>query len=536
MPTISKATTPTRAGVASGRKARGSRNISAVFAVYAPFGTDRVLSSFPDDDKPIVAIREQPLVLALQKVAAEGVNISALIDLFDDDSYLVEIPAFAPRAISVISTWKQDMSTPQALAGFLRRTHQRFKCPTLVLALEGHGGAFVPDIDLSRITPSSVSNWKSGTDAGKVRWVQAEEGTSIEDEDPLHPLGIQMPTLPMPSPMLPSARLPLSTWAIGAALASAIKSGVPKPAVIHFNNCFNASVELLHTVAPYADFATGYANYDFFTAGQAYPKVFANLAANPGASSLQIAQWFAAENHNILAAKKNHPTVGATVALASMKRVAAGIDKLSDALIADLLSANRPAVLAAIKTAAINSQHFDTEPDFKLGVPDQFMDIASFTVQLQAQPVFAGGTVAGAAAALQAALAGVKQYGDWDRPWMDEQQIWDFRAKDLGLNIFFPDPDLQGIWDWRSPYYLSGTVDPNKPPAHRHVIDFLADVAGKKPRWVDFIIEYHRGVPLKGFLPARAPFFPIFNAKFKNELPHPGDNPTGQPGPTGVKR
>jgi Clostripain family len=505
---------------------------AAVFAVYAPFGTDEVLSRYPNSAQQ--SVEKQALVLALQSVAAQGVSVSALIDLFDDDSYLVEIPAGQPKAMAVTSVWKQDMGAPQALAGFLRRVHQRFPCSNLVLAIEGHGAGFSPDIDFGRITPQSITHASTGQ---IVRWVQTGNGSRFETEPGSPALPMDAPILPMDAPILPPTRLPLSTWALGEALRSAIKSGVPRPAVIHFNNCFNASVELLHTVAPYADYAAGYANYDFFTAGQAYPKVFAKLAANPGASSLQIAQWFAAENHNILAAKQNHPTVGATVALARMKDVAKAIDKLSDLLIGELTSANRPAVVAAIKTAAINSQHFDTEPDFKLGVPDQFMDIASFAVQLQAQPVFVGKPVAAAAAVLQATLAGIKQYGDWDRPWMDEQQIWDFRAKDLGLNIFFPDPDLRGIWDWRSPYYLSGTVDPTKPPAHRHVIDFLADVAGKKPRWVDFIIEYHRGTPLKGFLPARAPFFPVFNATFKNQYPHPSDRPPGQGDPsTGVKR
>jgi hypothetical protein len=519
----------------SPRRVRGAPIDGVVLAVYAPFGSDKTLSIYPNAQQ--VAVEKQALVLALQEVAVQGVNVSALIDLFEDDSYLVEIPAGKPKAMSIVSAWKQDMSTPQALAGFLRRTTQRFPCSRLVLALEGHGGGFVPDIDLARITAASVTQRTDVAPPNSVHWTQSGSGTVVEPDKDSPPLPIDSPMLPIDSPMLPTTRLPLSTWALGEALRSAIKSGVPKPAVIHFNNCFNASVELLHTVAPYADFATGYANYDFFTAGQAYPKVFANLAANPGASSKQIAQWFAAENHNILAAKKNHPTVGATVALARMKDVAKAIDKLSALLIGELQSANRPLVLDAVKTAALKSQHFDTEPDFKLQVPDQFMDIASFTVQLQAQPLFAGKPVAAAASALQALLAGIKQYGDWDRPWMDEKQIWDFRANDLGLNIFFPDPGLDGVWDWRSPYYLSGTVDPNQPPAHRHVIDFLADVAGKKPRWVEFIIEYHRGTPLKGFLPARAPFFPIFNARFKNELPHPGDNPPGQGEPSpGGKR
>ncbi len=54
---------------------------------------------------------------------------------------------------------------------------------------------------------------------------------------------------------------------------------MPRLAAIHFDNCFNMSVEVLHTVAPHADYATGYMNYNFFTAGAAYPKVFERLRA-----------------------------------------------------------------------------------------------------------------------------------------------------------------------------------------------------------------------------------------------------------------
>jgi hypothetical protein len=180
-----------------------------------------------------------------------------------------------------------------------------------------------------------------------------------------------------------------------------------------------------------------------------------------------------------------------------------------------------------VKQAAIAAQHFDSDGDKALRVPDQFIDLGSFAAQLQIS--FAGEPVAGAAATLQATLAGTWQYGAFDRPWTAETQIWDFRDQVLGLNIFFPDPDRRGIWDWRSPYYLSGVVDPTKPPAHRHVIDFLADKQGQRPPWVEFIVEYHRDVKLKGFLPALAPVFPVFNARFKATLEHPRDD---KPGPT----
>jgi hypothetical protein len=48
---------------------------------------------------------------------------------------------------------------------------------------------------------------------------------------------------------------------------------------------------------------------------------------------------------------------------------------------------------------------------------------------------------------------------------------------------------------------------------------------------VAFIVEYHRGVPLVGFLPALAPVFPLFNARFQPKLPHPGGDNPGSNGP-----
>ncbi len=503
------------------------RDAGLVFAVYAPFGSDPVLSQYPASTQAPIA--KQALVRALQAVAAEGVNVSALIDLYEDDSWLVEIPAFDPKAMAITSAWKQDMSAPQALAGFLRRTHERFPCGDLVLALEGHGGGFIPDIDPLRITPKNSCSWGSATPPNQLRWVRSESSTRFEPEAGSPALPVTSPELPVTSPELPASRLPMSTWALGEALRSAGKAGVPKAAVIHFNNCFNASVELLHTVAPWAGVATGYANYDFFTAGAAYPAVFKRLRAAGTATAEQLAQWFALENGALLNAKKNHPTVGATVVLSRMSGLATALDTLSDAMTAALRSAQRADAKSRILKAAIAAQHYDTEPGYELQAPDQFVDLGSFAVQLQVQ--FAAGTpVAKAAVDLQAAAAGVWQYGAWDRPWMDETRIWDFRARHLGLNILLPDPALQGVWDWRSPYYLSGKVDPSKPPAQRHVIDFLADQGSRRPRWVEFIVEYHRDTPFVGFLPARPPLFPVFDLNFKPRLPHPGD---GTPGPTG---
>ncbi len=511
-----------------GPRQRGVRSDSVVFAVYAPLGTDETLSVYPSTTQQPLA--RQALVKALQRVADQGVNVSALIDLFEDDTYLVEIPAGQSKQMSITSAWKQDMSAPQALAGFLRRTHQRFPCSSLVLALEGHGGGFVPDIDNARLTRANATRWTSGAQSGAVRWIKTEQGTSFEPEAGSPALPMTSPELPMTSPELPATRLPMSSWALGAALRSAIRSGVPRPAVIHFNNCFNGSFEHLHTVAPYADIATGYANYNFYTAGQAYPAVFQQLKGAGSASAKQLAQWFAAANGALLAAKKNHPTVGATVDLAAMKKTTLALDRLALALTSALQgapAAQRPSVVALVKQAAVAAQHYDTSPSYALAVPDQMMDIGSFAAQVAA--LFPAGPVKAAATALAQALAGLWQYGDFDRPWLDENQIWDFRSPTLGLNILFPDPALQGLWDWRSPYYLSGKVDPTAPPAHRHVIDFLADRSSGRSPWVGFIVEYHRGINFVGLLPAEPPLFPVFNARFEPKLPHPGNGTGTQP-------
>lgn len=559
---------PTLAPVRARSKSAPKRADGVVLAVYAPLGTDETLSRYPNPDPnaPIAPIQRQALVRALQATAAEGVNVCALVDLFDDDSYLVEIPAFKPASISIVSAWKQDMSDRHALTGFLRRAHQRFPCDALVLAIEGHGGGFVPDLDLARITPTSISRFTDDGITTPVRWIKSGDLTTIEldpdaaagvaesgprtrqlaspeldrsrargaaarGEPGSPPLQMASPELQMASPELPAARLPLSTWAYGEALRAAIKAGVPKPAVIHFNNCFNASVELLHTVSPYADYATGYANYDFFLAGQAYPQVFRNLRLAGSATAEQLAKWFALETGKILKDKRNHPIVAGTVRLARMKTVVAAIDALALALTNALRSSGAAAARARIKAAAIAAQHYDTEPGYELKVPDQFVDIASFAVAIQAQ--FGPGPVDAAAAALQAALANIWQFGDVDWPWMAHNPaiVYNFSDKRLGLNIFFPDPALEGRWDWRSPYYLSGTVDKKKPPAHRHVIPFLADLREQRPRWVDFIVEYHKETQFVGFFPARAPFFPIFDIKFDPRGDTGGgDNPPGTPG------
>jgi hypothetical protein len=490
-----------------------------VLAVFAPFGTDPVLSRWPNAAQ--ADIHGQPLVQALQEVAAQGVNVSALIDLYGDDSWLVEIPAGQPKKMAVHSVWKQDMAAPQSLAGFLSRTHQRFPCRTLVLALEGHGAGFVPEIDPLRITPQSRSQWTQGGQSGQVRWTQSADGSSFEPESGSPALPMTSPELPMTSPELPAARLSLSTWGLAAALQSARKAGVPRPAVIHFDNCFNMSLELLHAVAPHAEVATGYGNYNFFTAGAAYPKVFERLRLAGSASAEELGRWFAAENAAGLRAKGNHPTVGASLSLKRMKPLTAALDRMALALTAEL-RATGAAARSTIRSAILAAQQYDSNGNRELEVPDQMSDLGSLAVRLQ-QAFAAGSAIAAAAAGVAAQLKGVWQYGDHERPWTDETQVWDFRDTRLGVNLMLPDPGLDGIWDWRSPYYLAGTADPSQPPAHRAQIPFLSDSAGARPPWVEFIVEYHRSTPFKAFQPARAPEFPVFNAEFKPGFPPPDD-------------
>ena len=514
---------------------RADDHDSVVFAVYAPFGSDPVLSGFPDNKRK--SIRRYPLIKHLLDVARQGVHVSALVDLRHDDTHLIEIPAFEPKAMVIYSAWKQCMSAPQSLAGFLRRTHQRFPCSTLVLALEGHGAGYLPEIDGSLITPQSTSGggtvqWRIGGDSSEP--VDAGTGAPV--------LGVAVyPELPVESPEVMAISLPMSTWALGFALRSAVKDGVPRPAVIHFNNCFNMSVEVLHTVAPYADFATGYANYNFFTAGETYPAVFKALRqqfAHTGpVSREQLARWFAQKNGALLNAKKNHPSVGATIALRRMSGVIAALNDLAKELIDALKSAGGNGVRDHVKAAVSDAQQYDTEQGFALQVPDQLTDLADFAAQLMRQ--FTSGAIHDKADKLAKALANVWQYGDFDRPHVDETQIWDFRNQRLGVNVFFPDPGIEGLWDWRSPYYMKNTLasEAHKPPAQGGVIDFLSDSSGRSP-WVKFLIEYHR-VPVNPprivLLRAKPPLFPIFERAFKPKYPHPDerDQGPGSPGQTG---
>lgn len=486
-----------------GSSTPGATTVGVTLVVYAPFGTDAVLSSYPGATP--LAIGQHPLVLNLIEVAKCGVHVSALIDLHGDDTYLVEIPAGKPTGLRITSRWKQEMDAVNTLSGFLRYSRLKRPGTALVLALEGHGAGYLPEIDVSQLTTANL------TQNGSIEWhlTDGEGAPLLPMGSPLLPMG--SPLLPMGSPLLPVNHMPLSSYGLGKAMADALAGSAQKLGVIHFNNCFNMSVELLHTVAPHAEYATGYINYNFFTAGESYPAVFNKLKLAGSATTQQLALWFAEANRDLLASKSHHPTVGGVVKLSRLPLIATRIDALAKALITALttaIPAQRPGVVEKIRAAIKLAQQYDSQGTQKLDFPDELVDVLSLATQLRTfdvNPV----PVRKAALDLQAALAGIKVYGANATPWTDPSVRWDFSKPDLAMNILCPDAALRGLWDWRSPYYLQVVPDATLPVVQPHVIDFLKTTA-----WVPFIIEYHKQVPFVGLLPAAIPEFPIFDRKY----------------------
>jgi hypothetical protein len=468
-------------------------------AVYAPFGTDETLSTFPDGTSH--GIEEHPILRNLQAVAATGVRVEALVDLVGANTYRIHIPAGDPSGTIIEADGKQDMIAPQTLATFVSQAQRAAPESALVLAMEGHGAGFLPDLDLRQWTLDNI------TGHGTIEWRlggspnQQMQTPYAPDGDPYLKEGA--PVLPVGGPTCPTNHLAFSTYGLAEGLRHA---RVPRIPVIHLNNCFNMSVEVLHTIAPYAEFATGYCNYNFFTAGQAYPLVFEQLAKVGEASSEQVAKWFAAANHAVLLAAGHEPTVAGTVDLQRLHDIAEKVDDLSDALLAALRTssaADRPAVVDKIRQAIVNAQQYDSRPDYILETPDELTDLDSFAASLLDFD-FSTYKVGPAAEALREALCGIKQYGDTDSPWMDPNVTWDFSSPNLAMNIFLPDPLLNGLWDWRSQYYLDVNPDPSKPQVQPHIIDFV-----KVTDWVDFLIEYHRDAPFQGLLGASIPDIPL---------------------------
>jgi hypothetical protein len=195
-----------------------------------------------------------------------------------------------------------------------------------------------------------------------------------------------------------------------------------------------------------------------------------------------------------------------------MEGIADGVDRLSDALLKALQSAtpaDRPQVVAMIRQAILDAQQYDSEPGWDLEAPDQLTDLCSFAATLQKQAV-GYPTIQSEAASLVKLLSGIKAYGDNDVPWLDDTDKirWDFRADTLAMNIFLPDPLRDGVWDWRSTYYVEVNPNQSDPPLQRGVIDFL-----KNTTWVDFLVEYHKEVPFRSFHLGSIPPLPGYNPR-----------------------
>ena len=231
-----------------------------LLAVYAPFGTDETLSDYPGNTTSVL---DHPLVDALRRVAKAGTHVMALIDRVGDDTYLLDIPVSDAATVAVQTRWKQDMRADRTLTGFLLEAHERYPHAAIVLGMEGHGAGYLPEIDQRRLGWDAVSQghelvWHlSGTEAAPYR------GSTLVNDAEFPALPAGYPSVPAGYPSVPSNHLPMSTYALGRALRRAQEQGCPRISVIHFDNCFNMSTEVLHTVAPYADAADGFCNYGF---------------------------------------------------------------------------------------------------------------------------------------------------------------------------------------------------------------------------------------------------------------------------------
>ena len=265
--------------------------------------------------------------------------------------------------------------------------------------------------------------------------------------------------------------------------------GAERPlAVIHFANCFNLSVEVLHTVAPHAEAASGYCSTNFFSGAGSYPQVFRRLALDGAVSPEVLAGWFVDENHQLLQARGRHPLVGGALSLSRMPAIAQAVERLSDALLSELRSTKHPKrARRRISNAMVKAQQYDTNGDLSLEGPDQLTDLGSLAHWL-ATDLEDWVAVHAAATELRTLLAGIKRVGDTDSPWMDEtgQVVWDFSDPHLAMNIFLPDPMRSGQWDWRTPFYVD--INPGQGPARLQVgvVPFLHET-----NWVEFLREFH---------------------------------------------
>jgi hypothetical protein len=484
-------------------------------ALFAPLRNDDTLSRYSTLQQPLRHIEQHELVRSLRNVSAQGVHVVALIDsLIDAHSWLVEIAAGDPYGARVRDLGKAvRMDEPEALADLLRRAFAVDALAPVVLCMEGHGAGYLPHLNPIGLTQSDLADLDPLSPGGVVRWQPPNLAVGTSDR----------PILPMPHP--PTGAAPawqdnaglLSTWAVGEGLKQGVQSTSAcgrSIAVIHFNNCFNMSIELLSTVAPYAHYATGYMNYNFFTGGASYADVFARLRTLADADAADLARLFAEGNQAELAKIAGHPTTGGAVALRRLPGIVEAAYCLATALTQDAQSvAGRDEIQKAIAQA----QQYDTGSGFDLDVPDQLTDLRSLAEALCGRSALSPRTLA-AARDLSAALDGIKVYGDGkSEPLFLQGQVpavaWDFEHAPLAMNVLLPDPTRIGLWDPRSPYYLLPPI-----AALPQVIDFLRPQAAKPNPWQEFIVEYHRGTPFAQY-PYPRIVTPAFGAKPKRCRP-----------------
>lgn len=509
------------------RKAPAQRVIAPMYnhtlVVFAPFGTDPKLARYSGTDRPATGLESHALFRALTLVARNGVNVCAYIDLEPGDgrTWHVWAPAFS-RTLNVRMAAKIVMESPYALSHLLDLARESYPGTRLVLALEGHGTGFMPHLNRDALTTDIATD---GGKAGRLRWRITGQTARLVREDssssspPL--LGMGCPVLPFGSPFAPRNHFPLSTAGLQLALNDNLRLSNQKLAAVHLNNCFNMSIEVLDSIQPYAEFATGYPNYNFFTGGLAYPAVFGRTGATP--TSGEIARRFAERNGAALPA--GHPTAGCTIDLARMPDVTRQFEGLARSLTAALRS-SRPDAPARKVTAEkirralaeVTVRHYDSVGDFRLDAQDELVDVRSFARACIRAEV--DGAVKTAAGKLDAALGTLQVYGESGRPTVASDATWNFEGKELTMNVLCPDPQLLGLWDWRSAFYLHDPSDSRQRKVQPQQIQFM-----KKTGWRDFIIAYHEHLAFeRRDLTIRAPFIPDYPVCEKPANPN-GPNP-----------
>ncbi len=497
-----------------------------VFVVYAPFGDDPMLTYQPDETA--TELSQHTLVRSLMTLADFGVHVIALIDRMHRQTYLLDIPGAASAQLTQTSQGKLDMTAPETLTWLLQTASARHPNAKIVLSLEGHGAGFLPFLDAAVVNEALNS-------ASDIEWRISSDGTR-----PTKRGGGVLPrtrgVLPRTRGVLPQAigvlpGMPMATYALGLAFKTAIDSGVPKLSVVHFCNCFNLSIEILHTIMPYAEFAAGYPNYNYFTSGETYPTVFAPLKNGGVMTERELATGFAKANGDSLRARTGHPSAGGAIELARMKEISERVDDFADALLHALRSTTgkkRVDVREWIRTSIADAQQYDSSGNFGLESSDQFTDIRGFAMWMINNACDHLSTcnkyphIIETAQALAFSAVEVIVYADSGSPWMAPQAKFEFDDMRMAMNVLLPDPMLEGVWDWRSPYYLEVNPDPADPKVQVGIIDFL-----QVTDWVDFIIEYHKGVKFRRFLPRAKPVFPVFNPTFVP--PVAGDAPVQSP-------